>query len=589
MTTPNSFVRFTKIILILTICFSAAAIPASAAPPANDNLANAVALNGASGTFNGTTAEATRESGEAPHTFSAETSVYRTVWFQWTATEAKPVTFEVTTAGFDAGMAIYTGGAYPLESVTFNNDTFGNRPRIELLAETGMTYRIVVGIYNDEIIAGGNFTLQWAQANKPTNNNFANALSVQNTSGIVAITNQNADSEPSEPIFGNGNTIWVNYTNTSAGDFSVTFTTSESNDVFLDSTISVFTGAALSSLSTVVKNNDLPATSRSRVTFLARAGVTYRIAVDSDVSAPPGNILLNWFITKPAYYTDFGTKIGTSGEIFYDESADIAVFRPAEGVWYHLDSSDGTFHAFQFGLNGDLPVPADYDGDGRTDYAVTRDAGGQKIWYIRNSFAENYTILQWGLAGDKAMPGDYDGDGRTDIAVFRPSTNVWYIWRSSDHQFFIKEFGLAGDIPVIGDFKGTPAGTDLAVFRPSNGFWYIFDGVNTIFVPFGTAGDKPVPADYDFDGKTDIAVFRPADGTWYLLQSRHNTFKFVRWGLAGDVPMVGDFDNNTNDPADFVVFRPSDRTWYMLTQEGFAVNYVQFGLSTDIPVSSYIP
>jgi hypothetical protein len=581
--------KFIKLQIISAILLlTAGALTALATAPANDNLAGAVVLNDEAGAVIGTTVDATREDGEYNHALSNDAMVYHTVWYRWTAPETAPVQFYIYEAapGFDPAIAIYTGGSHPLTRVAVNNDTYGNRPLIELMAEEGVTYRIVVGVFNDSANDGGEFNFQWEQAARPTNDDFAEALSLQDRSGSVAVTNQNATSEPQEPVFGVGKSIWFNYTNTTPRDYSVTFTTVQSSNPSFDTTLSVFTGDSLGALTTVLKSDNIPGTFKTRATFLARAGVTYRIAADIRPGSPDGNIILGWNVTKPKYFSDFGTKLGSGGEIHYDDAADITIFRPSDGVWYRLDSANGAFGAFQFGLAGDTPVAADYDGDGLTDYAVTRNENGLKVWYLRNSFNEDYTTVQWGLAGDRAVPGDYDADGRMDLAVFRPSNNIWYVLRSSDGQFLIKEFGLAGDIPVLGDFKGTPDGADLAVFRPSNGTWYIFDGANTIYALWGANGDRPVPSDYDDDGKTDLAVWRPSNGTWYYWESQYDYQHAVQWGLAGDVPMVGDYDNNSNDKHDFVVFRPADRTWYVMKSEGTNFEYREFGLSDDIPASS---
>jgi hypothetical protein len=118
--------------------------------------------------------------------------------------------------------------------------------------------------------------------------------------------------------------------------------------------------------------------------------------------------------------------------------------------------------------------------------------------------------------------------------VCRPSNGAWYVLRSSDGGFNIAPFGLSGDKPVPGDFDGDGK-SDFVIFRPSEGVWYIFGSTAGFSAAqFGLSGDRPLQADFDGDGKRDIAIFRPGTNIWYQLQSSTGAFVINQYGNSGD-------------------------------------------------------
>lgn len=262
-----------------------------------------------------------------------------------------------------------------------------------------------------------------------------------------------------------------------------------------------------------------------------------------------------------------------------DGRSDFAVFRPSEGVWYVLKSESETAEQFQFGQNGDVPLDVDLDGDLKADYAVWRPSTGK--WFYRKSSDGTFGGAVWGTNGDKPVPADYDGDGKTDIAVWRPTDGLNYIVKSSG-GFLGVQWGTVGDIPSHADLNGDGK-TDFAVFRPSTGTWFtLINGTSTTEqLQFGTNGDTPVRGDIDGDQKGDIIVWRPSTGEWFYRRSSNLTFGGLQWGANGDRPVPGDYDGDGK--TDYAVWRPTDGTNYIVKNSGGFLGVV-WGTNGDIPI-----
>ena len=133
-----------------------------------------------------------------------------------------------------------------------------------------------------------------------------------------------------------------------------------------------------------------------------------------------------------------------------------------------------------------------------------------------------------------------------DLAVYRPSNSTFYV--QTPTYFTYRQFGRKGmsrfqrittatalrtRFPAIGGSVVHPDGEGfhharfraerrypgawrlrrrregrrIALFRPSTAQWFVLGTTGKYFSrQFGEPGDKPLPFDYDSDGKTDFAV-----------------------------------------------------------------------------------
>lgn len=286
--------------------------------------------------------------------------------------------------------------------------------------------------------------------------------------------------------------------------------------------------------------------------------------------------------------------------------------------------------------------PVDINGDGRTDFVVTRNAsgvpGGQLTWHTQFAVGNPFSTREWGISSDTVLAGDYDGDGSDDMTVFRASNGTFYIIQSSTFTMRLEQFGQNGDDPrIVGDYNGDGR-DDLAVYRPgTQSMWFYKTSQSALFAAvewgqtgdtpapgdydgdgkadfvvrraagtgvfwkrlsggtfgtelFGLPGDNVIPGDYDGDGKTDLAVFRNTGGVyvWDFEPSgtAGSTVVSDTWGVTGDVVVQGDYDGDSR--TDYAIWRPgTTATFYMMTVGTRNITTKGWGQTGDVPAAAY--
>jgi hypothetical protein len=212
-------------------------------------------------------------------------------------------------------------------------------------------------------------------------------------------------------------------------------------------------------------------------------------------------------------------------------------FSHGDGVFEGANISVPNFPAWSR-VAGAKAVVGDFNGDGRSDIALTGPAGWSTIpvafatldgkFNVTNMSVSNFPI--WASqSGAKPVAGDFDGDGRDDIALTGGIGwgSIPVAFSNADGTFFVTNVGEGffslvaqqqGAKPISGDFNGDGR-TDIALtggvnwgsipvaFSNGNGSFNVTNQGVTDFPIFAQmAGATPVTGDYNFDGKDDIAL-----------------------------------------------------------------------------------
>ncbi len=291
------------------------------------------------------------------------------------------------------------------------------------------------------------------------------------------------------------------------------------------------------------------------VTLTPSAAPTPSVAPSPSVIPTPSPM------PTPSLYPTPPYLVLSSGDYSGDGLSDIAIFRPASGLW-----AVRKLGRIYYGQAGDVPVSGDYDGDGITDVSVFREASG--LWAVKD-----LTRLYFGDEDCLPVPGDFDGDGSCDVAIFNGEDGTWRV-RGLTRLYF----GASGDLPVPGDYDNDGS-SDIAIFRPATGLWAV-RGISRVY--YGAVGDRPVPGIYRWYGgeeygsgpfRSQIGIYRPTTGLWAI-----RSWTRYYFGMSSDTPLTGDFSGNALD--DTGVFRPTTGLWAVR-----GVTRVYYGANGDIPAT----
>lgn len=152
------------------------------------------------------------------------------------------------------------------------------------------------------------------------------------------------------------------------------------------------------------------------------------------------------------------------GDFNGDGKAEIAYWRPGGGggtgsgilfIWYLYDGHKENI-PIQSGPASDRVFAMDIDGDGKDEAVLLFEPqfnGDTRPynWTFRESSNGLLGQIDFGVQGDIPAPADYLGQGKEQVAIFRPSTGEWKaVDLAANAVVTVGTLGTTGDVPIQG-------------------------------------------------------------------------------------------------------------------------------------------
>ena len=276
----------------------------AACPPANDNFANAIAIE-CGNNYTGNTVAATLDENDAPDGFGADMDAPN-VWYSFTGSGfSETVTLNLCGSSYDSSVLIYTGSSGSLTLVGGNDDdaTCGAAPldtrsRASFTSDGSTTYYIAIEGWN--AASTGAFTMdvtcEGVTPPAVANQTCDTALAVNIDNSDILSDNSFGDVSPAQPscdLFGSIQDVWFSFVAPTEG----TVDCAVSNGTMTSANFNVYSGlcGALVAVTNAC-NANLTTGGTESLTGLV-AGETYFVQVWSN-AAEQGTFSLR--LTNPS-------------------------------------------------------------------------------------------------------------------------------------------------------------------------------------------------------------------------------------------------------------------------------------------------